>query len=214
MPNLNPSTTALLVIDVQVDYCSPEGFLARYHNYSMQHTEQMLTTLQPFISKIRETGIKVIFLRAIENPDYILPNHADKINSFEDPQALCTPGTKGFKYYKVEPKEGDIEIIKNSYDAFITDSSFQILNNKGIQTALLQETLNAHNINTLIFTGVLTSRCVDSTLRSAFRLGYNCIVAEDLVSTPDQLLYEHTASLSVWSTIFAEVVSSDEIIGN
>ncbi len=210
-PILNPQDTALLVIDMQYDYCSAEGKLALHMNYSMNDIGTMISQLSAFISFIRDQGILVIFIRMIEDPEYMLKNAAAKITSFANPSILCVPQTKGFEYFGVAPQTEDVQIIKNSYDAFVTKESYEILKNKGIETPLLENVLKAHQIKSLIFSGVLTSRCVDSTLRSAYHRGYTCIVPEDLVAVPDQLMFEHEAALNVWRILFAYNTTSSEI---
>jgi ureidoacrylate peracid hydrolase len=204
----DPTSTALLVIDVQYDYCSPEGLLAKTLNYTLNRMSDMISRLPSFIEAVRKTGATIIFLRMIEDPEYMAPNAAAKIRAQRPPLVLCNPATRGFEYFRVSPLPEDIQLTKNAYDGF-GDSA--LLLEKGIQTQSLEDVLRARQIDCLIFSGVLTSRCVDSTLRSAFRLGFNCIAVEDMVSMPDQLQFEHDAALNIWRTIFAFVTSASEL---
>lgn len=208
----HPNRTALLVIDMQHDYCSYEGALARTNNLTVERMDQMLARLPKFIDTVRDTGTPVIFLRMIEDPDYMLSNGAEKIRSFDRPIILCSPKTIGFDYFGLSPVSEDIQIVKNSYDAFLTQEGSELLRRKGIVTDRLEDVLKALAVDVLLFSGVLTSRCVDSTLRGAFQRGYRCIVAEDMVAVPDQLWYEHDATLNVWRTIFAYVGNSNDIL--
>jgi ureidoacrylate peracid hydrolase len=205
----DPKNTALLVIDIQYDYCSPDGVLAQSLKYTMQNMEAMIARLSPFIDRIRASGCPVIFLRMIEDPDFMAPNAARKIRSHAKPIVLCSPDTKGFEFFGVEPLSDDVQLIKNNYDAF---SSIDLLTKLGIKTRLLQDLLLAKKVETLIFTGVITSRCVDSTLRSAFRLGYNCIAVADMVGVPDQLMFEQEATLNLWQAVFAYVTVADDLV--
>jgi len=211
LPILDTKHTALLVIDMEYDYCSPAGALAKKRQFTFQNMTGMIGRLSPFISFIRNTGTMIIFARMIEDPVYMSENARDKIMSSAKMTPLCNPDTKGFGYFGVLPQPGDKEIIKNSYEAFLTKDNHNILKSKGIETELLQDILETSQINCIIFTGMLTSRCVDSTLRIAFHRGYNCIALADLVAVPDQLQFEHEATLNVWDTLFANVVKSDEI---
>jgi len=210
-PNFDPKRTALLVIDVQHDYCSPGGAFADALSYTMNAAAKMVEKLPSFIDSVRSAGGKVVFVRMIEDPDYMLPNAGVKINSFENPLVMCTPNTKGFEYYGISPKKGDIQIIKNSYGAFISKQEQELLKKKGIETRLLQDVLQENHIECLLFSGVVTSRCVDTSVRAAFQHGYTCIVAEDLVSAPDQLMFEHDAALNVWRCCFAYVFPASKI---
>lgn len=100
--------------------------------------------------------------------------------------------------YKIKPKSGEKEFVKTLYDAFTNPE--------------LQKFLISCGIKNLVLTGVYTSRCVDSTMRSAFNLGYNVIIPEDLVAMPSQFKAQHDMTLSICKTLFGYVPKSDEII--
>jgi nicotinamidase-related amidase len=133
----------------------------------------------------------------IEDPKYAPPNLRAKMEA-DDWLVISSPKKQSFDYYRIKPEKGEKEFIKRQYDAFT---------NRGLQRYLREK-----DVSSLILTGVYTSRCVDSTMRSAFTRGYHCIVPEDLVAMPAQLTNEHQAALSVCRTIFGYVVKSDEIV--
>lgn len=196
---INPITTSLLVIDIQVDYCSPEGKLPKFRNYDTKPIEQMIPRLGSFIEEARKYNVQIIWTRMNETPEHMPENLRLKMESSGKPAlSLCTPETPGFEYYLIRPKEGDKEIIKNQYDAFTNPE--------------LNKYLHERNTKSIIFTCVYTARCVDSTLRSASSKGYHCIVPEDLVGAVAEHSNEHQAALSVWNSIFAYVVKSEDII--
>lgn len=194
-----PKKTALLVIDMQYDYCAQNGKLPTFFKFSTKSIRKMIPKLSNFIEQARESNVTIIWTRMIEDQKSAPTNLKLKMRSrTKTVPGFCVKGTKGFDYYSIHPNKKDKEIVKNQYDAFTNNSLGVYLKNKGIAN--------------LIFTGVYTSRCVDSTLRSASARGYNCIVPKDLVGVAEEMQNEHDAALSVWDAIFAYVVSSKNIV--
>lgn len=196
---VDPDITSLLVIDLQFDYCSPEGKLPKFRKYDTSPIQNTIPKLERFIGYARKQGIEVIWTRMTEDPKAVPENLRLKMRSRgKTAFGLCVRGTKGFDYYGIRPLKGDLEIVKNQYDAFTNPFLDRHLRSKGIKN--------------IIFTGVYTARCVDSTLRAASARGYNCVVPEDLVCSVKQAQKEHQAALHVWNSIFAYVVRSSYII--
>ena len=109
----------------------------------------------------------------------------------------CEAGTWGWNYYgDVRPRDGDCEIIKHRYDAFIDTDLDLVLRSRGIRT--------------LIVCGVTTNVCVESTTRHAFFLDYYCVVPGDCVAAYGDGL--HKMALRNIDFLFGEVADSDRII--
>ncbi len=195
---INPANTAVLVIDIQNDYCSERGKLATMGKLNVQPIQRMIPKLTEFVDTARRFNLPIIFTQMIEDPKYMNENAILKIKSAKKPFVLCSPKTIGFDFYKMKPKKGDTKIIKKSYDAF--------------SNLKLETTLKRRRIKNLIITGVNTAVCVDATLRTGFTKGYNIIIPEDLVSMPKERMYQHNAAIDIWKTIFAHIEKSDEII--
>lgn len=198
---LNPQNTALIVVDPQFDYCSPKGKLSTLRGYDMTPIQKIMPNLDFFIDKSRKYGLKIIWTKMDETPSHMPNNFRQLMESTDEfPLELCTPGTPGYEYYLISPKEDDKEILKNQYDAFSNPE--------------LELYLKENNIKTVIFTGFYTSRCVDSTLRSAARIGYNCIAVENLIgmTSANEHQLEHRSAISTWNRLFAYVVKSDDVL--
>lgn len=195
---IDPKKTALLVIDIQNDYCSEKGKIAKLRKLDINPVKKNIPKLIEFTETAKNFNLPIIFTRMIEDPKYMKQNAKIKIKSSKVPISLCSPKTWGFEYYKIRPKKGDIKIIKKSYDAFSNPK--------------LENFLKKRKIKNLIITGVYTAVCVDTTLRTGFTKGYNIIVPKDLVSMVKEKLYQHNAAIDVWSTIFAHVANSKDIV--
>ena len=77
----------------------------------------------------------------------------------------CRPGTWGAEFCKVAPQPGEIVVTKHRYDAFYgTD---------------LEVILRTNKVQNLLFTGVATNVCVESTLRSAYMRDFPSVIVAD-----------------------------------
>lgn len=186
---INPKSTALIVIDIQNDYCSPTGKVSK-RGFAVDHFSKLVDNIIKFTDKARSIGVPIIFTRMIEDPKYMAKNAKLLIKD-----ALCSPNTTGFNYYKIKPKKGDLQIIKKSFDAF--------------SNPRLEQFLKKKRIKNLILIGVYSAVCVDTTIRSGFTRGYNIIVPRDLISTRRK---EEIAAINVWRENFAHLTNSNEIL--
>ena len=119
------------------------------------------------------------------------------------------PGSVGAEIHQsVAPLTGEPVIIKHF------PSSFQ-------QTGLL-ERLKNDNVDSLLICGMMSHMCVDTTVRTAFELGFSSIVAHDACATR-QLVFNgitvpaaqvHASYMAALGSVFAKVIQVDEILDN
>ena len=117
------------------------------------------------------------------------------------------PGTAGAEIHSsVAPLPEETVITKHYPNSFR-------------ETGLL-ERLKADGIDQLLICGMMTSMCVDATVRAAFDLGFTCTVAKDACATRDLMLDGETvparqvqlAFLSPLGAVYAKIRTSDAII--
>lgn len=183
---------ALLVIDMQNDFCAPEGYVARTVGKDVGAAAAMVPALETLIARARAAAIPVVWIRA----DYSLsriprPMQAKLINAGITNEC-CKPGSWGADWFGVAPRADEVVIDKHTYSGFAGTA--------------LQETLQRLRIETVVCTGVQTQICVESTVRDAHSLGYFCIVVEDAVASHAAAL--HQASLTNLAFLFGDVCSS------
>ncbi len=193
---INKNNTAVLVIDIQNAYCSSKGKISKL-GFDVSHFEKMVSKIDSFVKKLRDSGFTIVFTRMIEDPKYMAENAKIKIRENKSP-VISSPNTFGFSYFKISPKREDVEIIKKSYDAFSNQKLSKILKYK--------------HIKNLIIIGAYTPVCVDTTVRSAFTKGYNVFIPQDLVSTVKESMYQQKAVFDVWRSIFAHVTDSKSLL--
>jgi len=194
-----PQRIALLIIDMQNDFCACGGYYDRkkekgatdlvvpsckqsYCSRSMiQSPSNIVCNIKVLIHKARANGMKIMYLKAIYGQGYDnrpMVKRREKRNAH--PCKRNTWGAKIIKPIKKEMKEyseNEFVIEKHRYDGFIgTD---------------LDIILRSNNIRSLIITGVETNVCVDSTARTAHNLGYYTIIPRDCVASSNSCLHEY-----------------------
>jgi nicotinamidase-related amidase len=161
-----PERTALVVVDIQVDFCAAHGVLGRA-GLDMSEAETAVDRIEELIAAARKAGATVAFMRVMTTPE----TDTDAMTTWmerkgtPDGGAICRIGSGGEDYYRVAPEPGDIEIEKLQYDSFHNTD--------------LDEQLRARGIDTLVLAGVSTDCCVDSTTRGAFHRNYHVFVVSD-----------------------------------
>ena len=189
---ISPSSTALLVIDVQCDYFCKGGIIDLM-GYDYQANEVIIPRLTEFIAAARPYVNKIIFTRQTMYPylrSPVVVEHYTRVKMIRP----FNPGNEEF--YETVPAPDDIILPKHRYSAFIGTP--------------LDSILRANAIRTLILTGVATNVCVESTARDGFMMDYHIVVASDLTAG----VSEEVKRMSLYNigTFFGEVVESERII--
>lgn len=192
---------ALCVIDIQVDFASPDGALGRM-DVPVAHTAAAVGNAARLAEAAREAGVPVFFVGLKTDP---ATDSASWIKWMRyrgvDPDAayaVCRDGSAGAHFYRVLPRDGDHIVWKRRYSAFV-DTDFDVQ-------------LRALGIGTLVVCGLTTECCVDSTVRDAFQRDWLVVVAGDACAAYRDDLHAHT--LEVLAESFALVLDTDDIAGS
>jgi ureidoacrylate peracid hydrolase len=169
--------TAIVVIDMQNAYASPGGYVD-LAGFDISGAAGTISQIAKVLETARAAGMPVIYLQNGWDADYVeaggegSPNW-HKSNALKTMRArpelqgkLLARG--GWDYELVaalSPQPGDIRVHKPRYSAFFNSS--------------LDSTLRARGIRNLVFVGIATNVCVESTLRDGFHLEYFGVLLED-----------------------------------
>ena len=174
---MSPHDTAVVVIDMQNAYASEGGYvdLAGFDITGAASTIDKIATV---LQTARAAGVQVIYLQNGWDADYVeaggpgSPNW-HKSNALKTMRArpelngqLLARG--GWDYALVDaltPHPGDISLHKTRYSAFFNSQ--------------LDSTLRSRGIRHIVFVGIATNVCVESTLRDGFHLEYFGVMLED-----------------------------------
>ena len=190
---VHPRPTAVLVVDMQNDYCHPDGALAGY-GVNVSSAEAMLPQLTDLIGAARQAGTKVVFVQTTHNE--WTESAARKAMPLFQGMSPCQAGRWGAEFFGVSPEPDDLIVTKHRYSSFVNTS--------------LSLNLRSLGARTLIVTGTATNVCVDCTARDAFQRDYFVVVPSDCTSTSDAQLQKDT--LANLEFFYAEVTASDKIM--
>jgi biuret amidohydrolase len=172
----DPSTTALLMIDMQRDFIEPRGFGEALGN-DVSFLRAAIAPCEKVLSAARETGMLVIHTREGHRADLAdcppakLTRGGKTFIGTDGPMGrILVRGEPGHDIIpELYPIAGEPVIDKPGKGAFYQTDLHLILQN--------------HNIKTLIVCGVTTEVCVNTTVREANDRGYECIVPQDCVGS-------------------------------
>jgi biuret amidohydrolase len=171
--SFDPAHTALVMIDMQRDFIEPGGFGATLGN-DVSLLAPVVPAAAALIAWCRENGVLVIHTQECHLPDLSDCPPAKRLRG-KPSLRIGDPGSMGRILIMGEPgagfvpellpKEGDLVIAKPGKGAFYG-------------TPLTDE-LRSRGITHLIFGGVTTEVCVQTTMREANDRGYECLIIEE-----------------------------------
>jgi ureidoacrylate peracid hydrolase len=193
---IDPATTVLLIIDMQNDYCHPEGFLAKA-GADTSSVVEMVPVLCDLLETARAAGITVIHTRNWHRPATDSEAWVDKMarigHSPENRPAQA--GSWGADWYEVVPIAGEEVVSKFRYDAFLGTNLEFLLRSRGIRT--------------VVICGTATNVCVESTARAAHMRDFHLVMVADAVASANPTAHEGT--LANIAGNFGEVTSAARI---
>ncbi|XWK90638.1 MAG: cysteine hydrolase family protein [Phormidium sp.] len=179
---LDLAKTAILVIDMQNDFCHPDGWLAHI-GVDVTPARAPINPLKSFLPELRKANVPIIWLNWGNRPDLlnISAGLRHVYNSTGDAVGLGDPLPKNNAKVlmagswaaavvdELEQKPEDISVDKYRMSGFWDTPLDSILRNLGKTT--------------LLFAGVNADQCVMATLQDANFLGYDCILVKDCTAT-------------------------------
>ncbi len=192
---LAPGHTAVLVIDLQNDFCAPGGWTEALLNKDMGVYVQASRAIGHLVDAAREAGVPVVWVRADYRPEMLPESMRVRMAALPVKAVCCAPGTWGADWFGPRPLPDETVVDKHCYSGFVGTE--------------LDTVLRARGIRSLLFAGVQTHACVESTLRDAHSLGYHCVVPEECIAAHTPEL--HRQSLGNIGFLFGDVVKLDAV---
>jgi ureidoacrylate peracid hydrolase len=174
---LSARDTAVVVIDMQNAYASPGGYLD-LAGFDISGADRVIAQSAKVIETARRAGMPVIFFQNGWDTDYVeaggpgSPNwhksNALKIMRERPDLRGQLLARGGWDYALVDAltqQAGDITLHKTRYSGFFNSQLDSVLRSRGVRH--------------IVFVGIATNVCVESTLRDAFFLEYFGVMLED-----------------------------------
>lgn len=193
---VDPRQAALIVVDVQNDFCHPEGAAGR-RGKDLSQVPGMIEHLQHLLAAARRVGLPILFIRTEHGPWTDSEAWLGRMRTPSEQQVrTCVEGTWGCEFYGVAPAPGERVVVKHRYSAMI-----------GTDLDLI---LRARGIRTLLMAGIATNVCVESTTRDAYQMDYEIVFLADCCAAYSR--EDHEATLRNIAAHFGDVVCEEEVV--
>lgn len=190
----NPNHSALIIVDVQNDYCHKEGSMAK-QDLDVSMVEEMMPNLKRLISSLKDLDVPIIYVKTIHEECTDSKTWKKRLKG-KGAKDVCRKDTWGAEFYQLSPMDNDIIVVKHRYSAFINTR--------------LDSILRTLEIETLLMAGVSTNICVESTARDGFMLDYDILFLSDCTAAFSK--EAHDMTLQTIDQFFGSVATSEEVL--
>ena len=207
--DLAPASTALIIVDMQRDFCEPGGYISAL-GYDIAPANALIPRIRALRAAVRAWGGRVIYTREGHRPDLSDLPSQKLFRSRAAGGAIGSPGPLGRLLIRgqpgwdivpeLAPAAGEPVVDKPGFGAFYATD--------------LDRILTAQGVRHLILCGVTTDVCVHSTLREAIDRGYEPLLASDCCAATEAA--NHRAAIATICSeggIFGAVASGETIVG-
>jgi nicotinamidase-related amidase len=190
--DLRPENTALVIIDMQTDFCGVGGYVDKM-GYDLSMTRAPIEPIKRLLAVMRDRGFHIIHTRE------------GQIGAGIGDPGPCgrvlVRGEAGWEIIPdLAPRPGEPIIDKPGKGSFCATDLELMLRLRGIEN--------------LVLTGITTDVCVHTTMREANDRGFECVLVEDCCAATDKSNHDHALKMiKMQGGVFGAVATSASLIG-